>query len=254
MNIEIKNFISVVLVLITVLSCVTAVFAEQPDVNENVTEEPATETTVQDSTDEEETTQEAETEETTQPDITIPSGDDVVGIIYLCSRWSSITTTGHLWVYIHNTSEAPITVGLLEVAPGEGVSLATFGFTRSDGFGLYYNMETYRNDKYCDESCISISDDLTAKELERVSKKLLNSNQWNPIINCVFFACSIWNTAGNKFIMPFTYPPVTRLLIKMAGGKDVCHMVYQPPENTFKQRGLGKNSYLDPLSQKSLDA
>lgn len=254
MNIEIKNIISTSLVLITILSCVTTVFAEQPNLNENITEEFSTEANGQESTTEEETTQEAETEQATQPDSTKPDVDEVVGIIYLCSRWSSITTTGHLWVYIHNTSDEPITVGLLEVAPDEGVSLATFGFTRSDGFGIYYNMETYRNDKYCDENCISISDELTAEELEKVSKKLLNSNQWNPIINCVFFACSIWNTAGDKYIMPFTYPPITRLFIKMAGGNEVCHMNYQPPENTFKQRGLGKNSYLDPLSQKSLDA
>ena len=251
---ETKNLISVLLILITILSCVTTVFAEQTNLTENSTEEQSTQTTVQESTTEETTTQEAETEQSTSPDSPYPSDDEVVGIIYLCSRWSSITTTGHLWVYIHNTSDKPITVGLLEVAPDEGVSLATFGFTRSDGFGIYYNMETYRNDKYCDESCISISDELTAEELEKVTRKLLNSNQWNPIINCVFFACSIWNAAGDKYIMPFTYPPITRLIIKIAGGTEACMMNYQPPENTFKQRGMGKNSYLDPLSQKSLDA
>ena len=187
------------------------------------------------------------------PETPEPDDNDIIGKIYLCSRWSSVTTTGHLWIYIHNTSSEPITVGLLEVQPDEGVSLATFGFTRSDGFGIYYNMETYRNDKYCDESCISISDDLTRDELAKVSKKLLNSNHWDPIFNCVFFACSIWNTAGNRFIMPFFYPPVTRAQIKSAGDGEICQMVYQPPENTYKQRGIGKNSYLDHLSQKSLD-
>ena len=254
MNREVRNIISLLLILITVLTCVTTVFAEQPDLNESINEEQSTESVEQEATTEEGTTQEPETEQPTQPDSTNPIDDEVVGIIYLCSRWSSITTTGHLWVYIENTSDEPITVGLLEVAPGEGVSLATFGFTRSDGFGIYYNMETYRNDKYCDESCISISDELTAQELEKVTKKLLNSNQWNPIVNCVFFACSIWNAAGDKYIMPFTYPPITRLIIKLSGGTETCMMNYQPPENTFKQRGMGKNSYLDPLSQKSLDA
>ncbi len=182
------------------------------------------------------------------------SGDTVVGKIYLCSRWSSITTTGHLWVYIYNTSEETLRVGLYDLAPNEGVSLATFGFTRSDGFGIYYNMETFRNDKYCDSSCISLSDDLTKEELDAVTAKLLVSNKWNPIINCVYFACSIWNIAADKRIVPFFYPPVVRLQISAAGGKETCQMNYQPPEKAFKQRGSGSSSYLENVSQASLDA
>ncbi len=249
---QIKLIFAILLALTTMFSGASEVLAVQSESSE-IDEDTTTQVIIEETTTEE-NTQEENTENSTSPDITDTDDEDIVGKIYLCSRWSSITTTGHLWVYIHNTSAVPITVGLLEVAPDEGVSLATFGFTRSDGFGIYYNMETYRNDKYCDESCISISDDLTKEELEKINKKLLNSNQWNPIINCVFFACSIWNTGGNRFIIPFTYPPVTRLFIKMAGGKEICQMVYQPPENTFKQRGFGSNSYLDHLSQKSLDA
>lgn len=241
-----RSIISILLSFSLILSGFTVVFAEE--ISETSTEE----------------TTETKTEERTDnyPDITVTepetsepyekADDEVIGKIYLCSRWSGITTTGHLWVYIHNTTDEPITVGLLEVAPDDGISMATFGFTRSDGLGIYYNMETYRNDKYCDESCISLSDDLTVSELEKINKKLLTSNQWNPFINCVFFACSIWNTAGNTFIMPFTYPPITRLIIKTAGGTETCIMVHQPAENTFKQRGFGNNSYLDPLSEKSL--
>ena len=123
-----------------------------------------------------------------------------------------------------------------------------------DGMGIYYNMETYRNDKYCDDSCISVSDELTRDELEKVTEKLLISNHWNPIYNCVFFACSIWNTAGDTFILPFFYPPVTRLMISIAGDGEKCEMVHQPGENSFKQRGFGSNSYLENVCQKSLDA
>ncbi len=197
-------------------------------------------------------------ETTTQPPdeeiILIPSGDDVVGKIYLCSRWSKISTTGHIWVYILNNSGETLKVGLYDLEPGEGVSLATFGFTRSDGFGIYYNMEAYRNDKYCDESCISLEDDLTRYELEKITEALLVSNHWNPIYNCVFFACKIWNIGGNRFIIPFLYPPVTRLQIMMFGGNETCLMEYQPPEKSYKQRGYGKNAYLENVSQESLDA
>ncbi len=238
-----RSIISILLSFSLFLSGFTVVFAEE--ISETSTEEITTE----------ESTDNYPDITVTEPETSEPSekaDDDVIGKIYLCSRWSGITTTGHLWVYIHNTTDEPITVGLLEVAPDDGISMATFGFTRSDGFGIYYNMETYRNDKYCDESCISLSDDLTVSELEKVNKKLLTSNQWNPFINCVFFACSIWNTAGNTFIMPFIYPPITRLIIKIAGGTETCIMIHQPAENTFKQRGFGNNSYLDPLSEKSL--
>lgn len=220
--------------------------------------------------DAETTLQQSEVEEsmeiTTQPheDITQPSDeettkppekdDHVIGKIYICSRWSSVTTTGHIWVYILNTSEETLKVGLYDLVPGEGVSLATFGFTRSDGFGVYYNMEAYRNDKYCDESCISLEDDLTREELDSITEKLLIANYWDPIYNCVFFACSIWNRGGNRFIVPFPYPPVARLQIMMWGNNEVCEMEYQPPENSYKQRGFGDGAYLENVCQKSLDA
>ena len=114
-------------------------------------------------------------------------------------------------------------------------------------------MSYYEIPLTCAPNCTrSFTITLAGDDGEKVNKKLLNSNQWNPFINCVFFACSIWNSAGNTFIMPFTYPPITRLFIKMAGGTETCQMVNQPAENTFKQRGVGKNSYLDPLSEKSL--
>ena len=228
-----KRLTSVVLILIFVLSLSTVAFAEE-------IQEPLPETEI---------TEPNEEEPVSPP----ASGDDVVGKIYLCSRWSSITTTGHLWIYIYNTSDETLRVGLYDLAPEEGVSLATFGFTRSDGFGIYYNMETYRNDKYCDESCISLSDDLTRAELEAITAKLLVSNNWNPIINCVYFACKIWNLASDTRMVPFFYPPVVRLQIMSAGGKEKCEMQYQPPEKSFKQRGKGENSYLENVSQKSLD-
>lgn len=243
-----KTIIAVFLALIIILSSFTMSFASE-HYEEESTEEFSESFTGEDTT-EEITTEESSTEEA--PEIPSETEDDVIGKIYLCSRWSSVTTTGHLWVYIFNSSDEPITVGLVEVAPNDGISMATFGFTRSDGFGIYYNMETYRNDKYCDDSCFALSDELTRGELEKVSKKLLNSNQWNPFINCVFFACSIWNAAADTFIMPCTYPPITRLFMKLTGETEKCEMVHQPPENTFKQRGIGKNSYLDPLSEKSL--
>ncbi len=229
-----KRLISFILILILVFSLSTAAFAEDS----------------QSSLEQTQTTVPAEEEINPQPPA---SADDVVGKIYLCSRWSSITTTGHLWIYIYNTSDEVLRVGLYDLAPEEGVSIGTFGFTRSDGFGIYYNMEAYRNDKYCDDSCISLSDDLTRAELEAVTAKLLVSNHWNPIINCVFFACKIWNLSSDTRVVPYFYPPIVRLAMMAKGATEKCEMNYQPPEKSFKQRGSGEDSYLENVSQKSLD-
>ena len=92
------------------------------------------------------------------------------------------------------------------------------------------------------------------KSFDSITEKLLIANYWDPIYNCVFFACSIWNRGGNRFIVPFPYPPVARLQIMMWGNNEVCEMEYQPPENSYKQRGFGNGAYLENVCQKSLDA
>ena len=138
--------------------------------------------------------------------------------------------------------------------PDEGVSVATFGMTRYDGKGVYYNMECYRDDKYCDDSCISMKQEITHSELETVSNKILVTNRWNIIYNCVHFACDVWNTVADKRVMPFFYPPVARLQIRVKGNGELCVMNNQPGEKSYKLRGYGQDAYLERVSQKSLDA
>lgn len=219
-------------------------------------EETTTEPTTQEEATTEPTTQEeATTEPTTQEEAPPEKNDeDIVARIYLCSRWSNIFTTGHIWVYILNLSEESFMIGTYPLSPGEGVSVSTFGTTRYDGKGVYYNMEAYRNDKYCDKSCISISQDINRKELEKVSDKILNSNRWNFIVNCVYFACRVWNTVADEKVVPFFYPPVARAQIKAKGDGETCIMAHQPGEKSFKQRGAGKDAYMENVCQKSLDA
>ena len=233
----------------------TAIAGETTTVStgEETTTEPTTrEEITTGSTTQEETT----TESTTQPEDPPEKNDeDIVARIYLCSRWSTVFTTGHIWVYILNlTGDETFMVGTYPLTPGEGVSVATFGTTRYDGKGVYYNMEAYRDDKYCDESCISISQDINRKELEKVSDKIINSNKWNFIVNCVYFACGVWNTVADEKVVPFFYPPVARAQIKAKGNGEACIMAHQPGEKSFKQRGLGKDAYMENVCQRSLDA
>lgn len=238
----------------------TQPITEQTTAQETTTEVIDEETTAVETTTEEPATEEPTTEEPTTeiPEIQDPAPeqkeDDIVAVMYLCSRWSNIFTTGHIWIYIHNISSENLKVGAYELLPDEGVSVATFGMTRYDGKGVYYNMECYRDDKYCDDSCISMKQEITRSELETVSNKILVTNRWNIIYNCVHFACDVWNTVADKRVVPFFYPPVARLQIRAKGNGELCVMNNQPGEKSYKLRGYGQEAYLERVSQKSLDA
>ena len=154
--------------------------------------------------------------------------EDTVALIYLCSNASGFPSLGHIWVYIENVSKDKeiLEVGVYKLLPGEGVSLGEFGLTRSDGFGLHYNVENYTYNLFAvseneeDRGKVNnvkyMCGELDKETLAKISNKIRNLNWWDPIIfNCVTFACSIWNAGKNGFIFPWTvFPGITRLNIK----------------------------------------
>lgn len=183
-----------------------------------------------------------------------PSDSDVVGTISLAFRLSHISF-GHLWVYIHNTTDEPFEVGLYTVQPGEGVSLGNFNLTRSDGSGLYYNIESYCGNKYGLDGTIAVTDKLTYGRLKAVTEALKIGNHFDPIYNCTGFALTIWNIGSAK-IVPFIPIPVVALFgILMWGGRlNSLEMSYPPAEQVYKQIGNGSDAYLKPVSEGSLDS
>ena len=194
---------------------------------------------------------EPEPEPDPKPD---PKPTDVVGEIWLCSINGSGLAVGHMWVYILNTSDEYLKIGLYDVPPGEGISVGTYGFTRYDGMGVYYNLEARRNDNYCGESYMRLKDPLTRKEAENVTNSILSANYWDPIFNCTTFACRIWNRASGTPMIPMVLPGLTRLQMLIWGADDSDKMMFQPPENCYKQRGTGGRAYMEHCCQKTLDA
>lgn len=182
-----------------------------------------------------------------------PSNSDVVGTISLAFRMSRISF-GHVWVYIHNTTDEPFEVGLYTVQPGEGVSLGNFNLTRSDGPGLYYNIESHCGNLYGLDGTISVSDELTRGRLNAVSKALKIGNHFDPIYNCTGFALTIWNIGSAK-IMPFIPIPLVAMVeILLWGGRfNNLEMSYPPADQVYKQKGNGDDAYLVPVSEGSLD-
>ncbi len=183
-----------------------------------------------------------------------PKPDDVMGEIYLCYIPGSGFSVGHMWIYVLNTSDEYLRIGLYDVPPGEGLSVATYGFSRYDGIGVYYNLETRRNNNYCGEGYLRLKDTLTRKEAEKVTSTILTANYWDPVFNCTTFACRVWNRASSIPMVPMVIPEFTMLTMLIWGADDSDKMQYQPPENCYKQRGTGRKAYLEPCCQKTLDA
>lgn len=180
--------------------------------------------------------------------------EGTVALIFLCSNASGFPSLGHIWAYIENVSKDKeiLEVGAYKLLPGEGVSIGEFGLTRSDGFGLHYNVENYTYNLFeastdeKDQKKVSkvkyMCGELDKETLGKISKKIKNLNWWDPIVfNCVTFACSVWNASGNGFIFPWTvFPGITRLNIKRrVDGKpydkkyelDMKYFCYEKNEN-----------------------
>ena len=160
--------------------------------------------------------------------------------------------TGHVFLYLENLSDETLMVGVYDLPPNEGVSIGSFGFTRSDGFGIYYNTESYlyANDE---TPTLCLSDDLTREELAKFSHRLLYSNTWDFIFfNCTAFAFMMWNTAARPFLMPLLFPVFSLLQLKLYGAGELPGMFFPQRDRIYRMRGTGSNARLEIVSDKSI--
>ncbi len=178
--------------------------------------------------------------------------DKYVAKIYICAK-RQLSPLGHLWVYIHNTSDQPIEVGLYTVPVDQGVSIGTFGITRADGMGIYYNVEAYAANKYGLDSVVCLEDVLTQSELEDVSRTIRNSNVWDPIIfNCMTAAFSIWNAGAAIKLIPLVFPILGRIQMLIYPHLNQLEMYYPTEDQVYKQRGIGNNAKLENVRESTL--
>lgn len=246
---KLKAFISVFMALmIFAMPCIPAYAQtyEIPDdiiIDESVTEEEITD----------EITEEETTEEDTSEEIT--DGNESVAIMYLCSDIDLFPFVGHCWIYVENLSDSPITVGLYEVPEGQGVSVGSFSFSVMDGWGLYYNLEGWRENR--DDTVKRaryVSTELDAEKLEKLTDSLTSyPNYWGPVANCSTFAFSIWNSVTGDFYFSLLIPAIAHLELIIGGAKKGdLEMYYPTEEQVLRQRGIGNDTHLEPVGSLTL--
>ena len=184
------------------------------------------------------------------------SPDTIVARASLFAAMYFFPVSGHTWIYVENLTDEPITVGIYEVPAGQGVSGGVFSFSVNDGWGIYYNLEAYRENRNNNISdCRSITKDMTRSELEKLSNTIKNyPNMWDIFIfNCTYFAFSVWNKNSDNFFIPMMIPALAMLEVIIVGApKGVTQMYYPTKDQVFKQRGTGDNAYLEPCGEKTL--
>lgn len=239
-----KKIISVLMVFVLCFAvCVSAVAQQTIG-----TEEPTTAETTTESVTEEETTQPETPDE--------PAEDDgIVAAFSVCSCMSTPVVAAHTYIYVQNLSDEPIEVGLYEVPVGQGVSVGTLSISVHDGWGIYYNIETYREPR--EEHFPQIWSKTVMLDEEGL-KKLDNKldgfvNYWGPFFNCSFFAFAVWNSIAGDFLIPLVIPGLSHLIVMAVGEQGVLELYKSEPNQVFKQRGTGKNAYLEPVGEKTLE-
>lgn len=217
-----KRFAAIILILAMLLTCSTVAWAQEPLTD--VTEETVFINT---------------TEENDE--------DEVVATLSLCSNIYVWPISGHTWIYVHNNSDEPIQVGLYEVPVGQGVSIGAFSFSVNDGWGLYYNIEAYKeNNKNRMGNVRSISEEMDAEELAELNDSLANyPNVWTFGVNCATFSFSMWNSVTGDGYFSLLIPAISDFMIMLGGGKRGVLEMYQPSrENVYRQKGSGDSARL----------
>lgn len=200
-----------------------------------------------------------EIQETVSEETVIPESggeDEIVATVSVCSCIYVFPISGHTWIYVENLSDKVQRVGLYDLPVGQGVSIGSFSFSVSDGFGIYYNLEAYRENRDNNSANHwSITKELTQKELDSLSKSIAGYvNYWGFYFNCAFFAFSIWNSASGDFLIPLVLPGISQIEVIIDGGKKGVLEMYQPTEDQiFRQRGSGSSAYLEPISADTLN-
>ena len=181
------------------------------------------------------------------------SGDEIVAEISVCSRVREVPSLGHVWIYVRNISDRPLQVGAYTLPVGEGVSVGTFGYSRADGMGLYYNIEAYCINYYDDHDFFSITRQISADTLNRVSSRILGLNSWNGFNNCMYFSFKIWKEATGQNFVNFFFPAFGEMQLRIAGARNRNLSMYYPSaDRVYKQIGSGEGATLAVASSGSL--
>ena len=183
--------------------------------------------------------------------------NEIVATVSICSCIYFFPISGHTWIYVENLSDRVQRVGLYDLPVGQGVSIGSFSFSVADGWGVYYNIEAFRENRDNNSSNHwTKTKELTQSELDSLSINIANYvNYWDFYFNCAFFAFSIWNSVSGDFLIPLVIPAISQLEVILAGGKKGVLEMYEPTEDQiFRQRGSGSSAYLEPVSDWTINS
>lgn len=180
--------------------------------------------------------------------------DPVVARIYVITYLEGTSWTDHAWVYFENLSNQKLKVGLYTLPPGEGVSVGCYAASRADGYGIYYNVESYCADKFGQSGWLSISKEITKSQLQKATDKILNiRNGWDFIFNCMYFAFQVWNAATGDKLVSLIFPVIGQMQLKSRGATKGPKMFVPQKTRVYRQKGRGDSAYLILVSEKTLD-
>lgn len=194
---------------------------------------------------------EEETPEDAEPEEEEATADENIATLSLCTSIYVWPISGHTWIYVHNNSNEPIQVGHYEVPAGQGVSVGVFSFSVSDGWGIYYNVEAYKeNTKNRMDNVWSKSEDINADELATLTNALLNyPNYWGFVGNCATFAFAMWNSVTHEGYFSLLIPAITQFMLMVSGAKRGTLEMYCPSrDDVYRLKGYGDNTYLERAS------
>lgn len=187
------------------------------------------------------------------PAFAASASDEIVAKISICSRDKEVPSLGHTWIYIQNISKHTLKVGAYYLPAGEGVSIGTFANTRDDGKGVYYNIESHCINKYNHHDFFSITKEISADTLMKVSDKILSLNDWDFFKNCMHFTFSVWKTATGQSFANLILPTLGELQMRIAGARHRNLTMYYPSaDRVYKQIGSGREATMVVVKSSSL--
>ena len=222
---------------ITTTEVTTEAETTAPDSDTTTTEPPTTEEPTTEEPTTEEPTTEDDAEET--PEESKPLRDnDIVADFYVFHDKSDIHGAGHTWVYVENLTDQELKVGVYTLPANEGVSVGTL--PEYDGWGIYYNIEAYQQGIYGMEDQLSMKDQITLRELRRVSNFIVSyPNFWDPVFfNCMLFAFLAWDMGSLKILLPLIFPIIGKIQMLIYPHETGALMKPVTKDKVYRQTGM----------------
>lgn len=166
-------------------------------------------------------------------------------IMYLCATAHSFT--GHVWLYFINNTDKTVTIGYVDLQPGQEMSVGSLRNTRKDGGGTYYNGEAMmaamdgKLDSLC-EHTTSLKMNLNDEQIDIVSEKIKATNTYELIFcNCGIFAARVWNSVAPNKVVHIVFPVITIFFMNIAGAE----------KGAVRMKGPLDEDGIKPLKQNS---